>query len=187
MPLSVGSPAPRFTLKDVFARTIDLNQYRGRKVLVAFFRHAGCPFCNIRVHHLSKAHEELKSLGLDMIFFFESKEKVILRSSFHQGVSPIPIISDPEKTWYKAYGMESSFLKSTTSHITSFVPTVIEAKKLGVPVHAMASGESFNTIPAEFLLDENLVIRKVLYSKELNDRLPIEDVFRFARTTQSTS
>jgi hypothetical protein len=115
-----------------------------------------------------------------MIFFFESKEKVILRSSFHTGVSPIPIVSDPEKIWYDAYGLENSVYKSTVSHITSFVQTAVKAKAAGVPIHMMEDGESINTIPAEFLLDKGLLIKKLHYSQRLNDRLEIADIIAFA-------
>jgi hypothetical protein len=44
----------------------------------------------------------------------------------------------------------------------------------------MASGESFSTIPAEFLLDENLIIRKIHYAKNLNDRMSIDTILDFA-------
>lgn len=172
--------APVFKLKDVFGRTIDLNEYSNKKVLLAFFRHAGCPFCNLRVHMLSKAYEELKAKGLEMIFFFESKENIILRSSFHQGVSPIPIISDPDKVWYNAYGLESSGYKSAISHMTSFVQTAIKAKIAGVPMHPMADGESISTMPAEFLLGPGLVIREFHYSQRLNDRMRLEHIKAFA-------
>jgi len=175
--------APLFKAKDVFGRTIDLNDYRDSKVLIAFFRHAGCPFCNLRVHELSKAHEELKAKGLEMIFFFESKEKVILRSSFHTGVSPIPIVSDPEKFWYNAYGLETSAYKSTMSHLTSFVQAVIKAKSIGAPVHMMADGESINTIPAEFLIDKGHVIKKLHYSQRLDDRMEMSDIKKFAENS----
>lgn len=182
MSISKDVTAPHFKLKDVFGRLIDLDDYKDKKVLIGFFRHAGCPFCNLRVHTLTKAHEILKSKGLEMIFFFESKEQVILRSSFHKGVSPIPIISDPKKEWYNVYGLESSGYKSTMSHITSFVQTVIKAKSNGVPVHMMADGESFSTMPAEFLLDKNLVVRKLHYSQRLNDRMDVEEIIAFAES-----
>ena len=172
--------APPFKATDVFGRTIDLNDYRDSKVLIAFFRHAGCPFCNLRVHELSKAHQELKAKGLEMIFFFESKEGVLLRSIFHKEVSPIPLISDPEKKWYDAYGLENSAYKSAVSHITSFVQTAYQARKVGVPIHMMADGESINTIPAEFLIDKGLIIKKVHYSQGLNDRISLDVVKEFA-------
>src|SRR5690606_26029377 len=100
--------APVFQLKDVYGRMIDLTEYKNKRIRIAFFRHAGCPFCNLRVHALTKIHEDLKQQGMEMIFFFESKEAIVLRSSFHREVSPIPIISDPEKVWYQTYGLEES-------------------------------------------------------------------------------
>jgi peroxiredoxin len=182
MALEINAIAPVFKLKDIYGRMIDLESHRNKKVLIGFFRHAGCPFCNLRVHTLTKVHEAFKSLGLEMIFFFESKEQVILRSTFHKGVSPIPIISDPGKIWYDAYGLENSTLKSVASHLTSFVQTVVKAKTEGVPAHMMADGESFGTMPAEFLLDKDLIIKKVHYSERLNDRLDVVDIKAFAES-----
>lgn len=98
MRLQTDITAPVFNLKDIFGRMIDLNNYRDRRVFIGFFRHAGCPFCNLRVHALTKVHEELSAKGLEMIFFFESKENILLKSIFHKEVSPIPLIADPQKT-----------------------------------------------------------------------------------------
>lgn len=172
--------APLFRKKDIFGRDINLEDYHDKKLLIGFFRHAGCPFCNLRVHALTKEHEKLKAKGLEMIFFFESKENILLRSTFHQEVSPIPLISDPEKEIYGKYGLEESKSISTKSHITSFVQTAIKAKVKGVPMHMMADGESINTIPAEFLVDHRLRLKKLHYSKTLNDRLDLDLIHKFA-------
>jgi thioredoxin-dependent peroxiredoxin len=172
--------APIFKLKDIYDRIIDLEEYRDKKIFLGFFRHAGCPFCNLRVHELTKIQAELKSKGMEMIFFFESSERVLLRSTFHKDVSPIPLISDPEKVWYDAYGLESSGYKSAISHMTTFVQTAIKAKRAGVPIHMMSGGESIKTMPAEFLIDKGLIIKKVHYSEGLNDRLDISELKNFA-------
>ncbi len=182
MIIETNTVAPSFRVKDIYGRIVNLEDYQNKRVMLGFFRHAGCPFCNLRIHALSKAHEELKSLGFEMIFFFESKDQVILRSSFHQGVSPIPIIADPEKKWYATYGLESSVMKSTISHITSFVQTALRAKATNVPMHMMADGESFSTLPAEFLLEKGLKIKKLHYSQNLTDRIEIDVIKEFART-----
>ncbi|MFT4740207.1 MAG: peroxiredoxin Q/BCP [Marivirga sp.] len=172
--------APLFNRKDIFGRTINLEEYKDKKLLIAFFRHAGCPFCNLRVHALTKVHQELKEKGLEMLFFFESSDKVLLRSIFHKEVSPIPLLSDSKKEVYEQYGIESSSGISAKSHITSFVQTAFRAAVKGVPIHGMKDGESINTIPAEFLVDKNLEIRKVYYSKSLTDRLDIKLIQKFA-------
>ncbi len=183
MKLTTTVGAPIFKLTDVFGREIDLESYRNKKIFIGFFRHAGCPFCNLRVHRLIKIHEPLKSKGLEMIFFFESKEKVLLRSIFHKEISPIPLISDPEKTWYDAYGLESSGYKSAMSHVSTFVQTAWKAKKEGVPMHLMADGESISTMPAEFLIEKDLRIKKVYYSDRLADRMNVEVIEAFANET----
>ncbi|WP_370086221.1 redoxin domain-containing protein [Ekhidna sp.] len=180
--LEINAPAPIFKLNDIFDREIDLSTYKGKKVLIAFFRHAGCPFCNTRVHSLIKHQEELKAKGLEMIFFFESKKKILLSSNFHRSVSPIPLISDPEKLWYDKYGVESSALKSSKSHFTSFFQKVFEAKKKNLPMHWMSGHESIKTIPAEFLMDQYGMIRKVHYAKGLRDRMAMETIWEFTST-----
>jgi peroxiredoxin len=180
MKLQKNIEAPHFTLNDIYGRTIDLSEYRNKKVFIGFFRHAGCPFCNIRVHTLQKAREELKAQGLEMIFFFESKQNVLLMSTFHKEVSPIPLISDPEKKMYAAYGLEKSGYKSALSHLTSFVQTAYKASRLGVPVHLMADGESISTMPAEFLLGEGLIVKEIHYSERLNGRLSLDVIRNFA-------
>lgn len=181
MRLESNVKAPLFDLVDVFGRQVNLEEYRGKRTLIGFYRHAGCPFCNMRVHALTKSHAKLKELNLQMIFFFESKKEVILRSTFHQEISPVPIISDPENIWYKAYGIEKSGYKSAVSHITTFVQTAIKAGKTGVPMHLMAGDESIKTMPAEFLIDENLIIQKLHYSERLNSRMLVDEIVAFAK------
>lgn len=185
--LTPQAKAPLFAKSDVFGRQINLADYKGKKVLLGFFRHAGCPFCNMRVHTLTKVHEELKQKGLEMIFFFESPEKIIQRSTFHQEVSPIPIISDPEKEIYNAYGIEESGWKSAVGHMTGFVQNFINAKRNGLPVHPMAAGESISTIPAEFLLDENLNVKELHYSQKLTDRMSISKIRDFVEKSESAA
>jgi peroxiredoxin len=182
--MKVNSLAPIFELTDIFDRTINLKDYRGKRVLIGFFRHAGCPFCNTRVHRLETRYKELKEMGLEMIFFFESDKETLLGNDFHRGVSPIPIISDPAKQWYDRYGVEESAMASAKSHLTSFFSSAIRAKLNKLPVHWMKGNESINTLPAEFLIDEYGVVQKLLYCKRLNQRLGMETIEDFAKEFQ---
>lgn len=172
--------APIFQAKDIYGRTIDLASYKDKKVFIGFFRHAGCPFCNLRVHALTQLYGELKAKAMEMIFFFESKESILLQSNFHRAISPIPSIADPAKRWYDAYGLECSGYKSAISHLTSFVQTAYKASSLRLPVHLMAGGESIKTMPAEFLVDRGLIIKEVYYSERLHERMNIANVLAFA-------
>ena len=177
--IKLNVKAPEFNLIDIYNRRINLDEYKGRKVLIAFFRHAGCPYCNMRAHFFRKNYEQFNKQNLDLIFFFESTELILKSSIFHQEISPIPIISDPDKIWYETYGIENSLVKSVKSHLTTFIKQAITAKKNGVPIHPMKNGESFSTMPAEFLLDENLIIRRIHYSKNLSNRLSFDQIQSF--------
>jgi thioredoxin-dependent peroxiredoxin len=172
--------APIFNLIDIYDRAIDLKAYKGKRLFIGFFRHAGCPFCNLRVHSLMKIRETLLSKNMEMIFFFESKKELLLSSIFHKGISPVPLIADPDRTWYTIYGIENSLLKSSFSHLTTFIQTAIKAKTSKLPIYPMAGDESFSTMPAEFLIDENQVIRKIHYAQTLNDRLSLDTITDFA-------
>jgi peroxiredoxin Q/BCP len=179
--LKLNISAPKFKVTDIYNREINLEDYSGKRLFIGFFRHAGCPFCNLRVKNLMQKREELKALNLEMIFFFESRKELLLSSQFHKEVNPIPLIADPEKVYYQTYGVEESTGKSIMSHLTSFIKTAIKAQQNGVPMHLMAGGESFSTIPAEFLVDEKLVLRKLHYAKSLNDRISLDLITDFAK------
>ncbi|MFA0962973.1 redoxin domain-containing protein [Roseivirga sp. BDSF3-8] len=185
MPLTKEVTAPVFNLTDIFGRQINLEEYADKKVFIGFFRHAGCPFCNLRVHALAKMRDELIENGMEMIYFFESGKDILLRSSFHREVNPIPIISDPDKKWYGAYGLEESGKGSAVGHLKYFVQSAINAKAKGLPVHPMKDGESIKTMPAEFLLGPGLVVKDFHYSGELKDRLDFDAIREFSTASPS--
>jgi peroxiredoxin len=180
--IDVNITAPIFKINDIYDRLIDLEAYRGKKVFLGFFRHAGCPFCNLRVHGLMKHYHNGDFKNIELIFFFESKKETLKLSTFLSGVSPIPLISDPKKEWYNIYGIEDSIAKSSFGHLTTFIQTAIKAKINKLPLHPMKDGESFGTIPTEFLIDEKGIIRKIYLSKRLADRMSIDEIINFSKS-----
>ena len=49
--------APGFTINDVNGKTINLADYKGKKVLLTFYRNVGCPICNLRFHEIQEQSE----------------------------------------------------------------------------------------------------------------------------------
>ena len=52
--LEVGNDAPVIELPAVDGSTFDLSSYKGKRVILTFFRFDSCPFCNLRVHRIVK-------------------------------------------------------------------------------------------------------------------------------------
>ena len=61
-----------FKAKDIYGNPIQLSQFQGKKVLLAFFRDAACPFCNLRLYELTNRYREFQDAGMEVIAVFSS-------------------------------------------------------------------------------------------------------------------
>jgi peroxiredoxin len=178
MKLQTGTIAPSFVASDIYGNEVKLSDYKGKKIILSFYRNVSCPFCNRRVHQIMGNNIKLKNAGIQMILMFESSNEKLLSSVLHQGISPWPLIGDPGKKVYGTYGVEQSTLKMMK---TMFVANVGQAKKdtkdLNLPEDKDAS---MNLIPADFFIDENFKIVKAHYGKHLDDHISIEELKAFA-------
>lgn len=180
MKRKAGQEAPDFTVTDINNHRITLSDYRGSKVLLGFFRNVNCPFCNLRVHELSKLRERLEANNLKMILFFESSTKHLQRSSFHQEVSPIPLIGDPEKKIYATYGVEASVLKMvSTLFKAGAMSDMKRGKELPLPTEKDKDATQ-SLIPADFLIDEKGIIVSAHYGSDIRDHISIKSIMEFA-------
>ncbi|MFM8911700.1 MAG: redoxin domain-containing protein [Flammeovirgaceae bacterium] len=178
MKLKENFQAIDFETKDIYGTKIKLSDYKGKKIHLGFFRNVACPFCNLRVHQLTKLREEFERKGLHSIFFFESSPQVLLRSSFHQCISPVPLVGDPERTVYTQYGVESSVFKMLTTLLAKGTVSDMKAgKALNLPEDKHATQ---SLIPADFLIDQNFVIARAHYGSNINDHISIEELRAFA-------
>jgi len=178
MKLKAGQKAIDFTTKDIYGKEVKLSNFKGQKIMLGFFRNVNCPFCNMKVHELKKLKETFDKQGLQMIFLFESKPELLLKSIFHQEVSPIPLIGDPQKTIYAMYGVENSTLKMLS---TIFKSGTMAAMKEGSSFNLPQDKDaSLNLIPADFLIDEQFNIITAHYGNNLNDHISVSDIKAFA-------
>ena len=93
--LSAGLAAPIFQAQDIFGNQIDLQTYRGRPVLLSFFRNAACAICNLRVHKLIQKYPAFQSAGVEIIAVFESPRENMLQY-VGKPEAPFPLILDPQ-------------------------------------------------------------------------------------------
>lgn len=174
MRLSQGQDAKAFEVTDIRDQRIALADYKGKKLMLAFFRYAGCPLCNLRIHHLIQRYPGYQAKGLNIVAFFESSKDTILQYTGKQN-PPFPIVPDPECKIYDLYGVETSLLGYFLVGLK--VKTMIQAMAKFKP------GKMENRItlvPADFLIGPDQKIHKIHYGKDIADHMPIEEVDRFA-------
>lgn len=186
MKFKKGEQAKDFTIQDIHGNEVRLSDYRGKKVFLGFFRNVNCPFCNLKVHELAKASEKLAEQNVQMIFFFESSPKLLQKSIFPEQMKNIPLIGDPDKEMYNAYGVSASVLKAMRS---MFSGKNIKQMKEGMK-HTLKEKDKQATptlIPADFLIDEQQVIHTAHYGQHLNDHLPLDAIRQFAKQEAVTA
>jgi peroxiredoxin len=168
-------PARPFTVHDIFDREISLTDYKGKKLMISFYRYASCPLCNLRVSKLIQLYPDLHKRGLRILAFFQSPRDSIVQYVGRQD-APFPIVSDPERKIYRLYRVESSwggFARSLTNlsrwhdaiNRHKFRPGRMEGDKA--------------LIPADFLIGPDLVIKNAFYGKDIGDHLPLADIEAF--------
>ena len=59
MKISIGDRLEEITLPDQNGSSFNLSQTLGKKVLLTFYRIAGCSFCNLRLNEINKRFGEL--------------------------------------------------------------------------------------------------------------------------------
>lgn len=173
MRISEGTKAPSFDAVDWRGEPVRLADYAGKRTWLAFFRYAGCPLCNLRVHHLIERHAALRERGLEVVGVFQSTKEGMAKYVGRQN-PPFPLISDPEEKLYALYGLETS------------LAGYLSPMNFGRLGKALASGfgpgspeGSKTRIPADFLIDGDQTIRHVFYGKVIADHIPFEEVDRF--------
>jgi len=99
MKMVIGQDAPDFNLTDI-------NNLKGKRVLLTFYRFASCPFCNLRLHNIIK---EVEKYGTDfeVVAVFDSKLNNLRKyATRHQ--SPFPILADEDNSIHRLYHIEHS-------------------------------------------------------------------------------
>ena len=171
MRIQPGQAAPVFDVRDIFGNPFSLADFKGKRLLLSFYRYASCPLCNLRVHRLIQHYPGFTAKDLHLLAFFQSPEDSIRRYVGRQG-APFPIIADPDHTVYRAYGVEASwpaFLKGSLRLMTltsaarkGFFPGKMEGKKA--------------LVPADFLIGPDLMVVKAYYGKDISDHMPLQEI-----------
>jgi len=175
MRLQPGQAAPDFTIIDFTGVAHNLSDYRGKKVLLSFYRYASCPFCNLRIHQLRQRAAEWESRGLVMLAVFQSPAATIMEYAAGETVE-FPVIPDPEMKLYKTYGVESSW--KAFAKATLRAGDIAKATAKGFLPGGKIDGD-MNRVPADFLIDAQGVIRTAFYGKDIGDHLETAEVEAF--------
>jgi peroxiredoxin len=178
--LKEGDSIDLFVATDTNRNEIRLKNYEGKKLYMVFFRKAACPFCNMALRDLIINHDEFKKKGIEILAIFASPRAEILKYAGKQN-APFPIIPDSEYKIYKRYGVDISYKGMLK---TSFnIKKILKALRGGF----FSTKSTFQdpVMPADFLIEENLTVKKAHYGKTYDDHLLVSEVLNWNTKIES--
>lgn len=118
--LSVGDPAPDFTLQASDGRTYTLADFKGKQaVVVAWFPKAYTSGCTVECKSLAENGHLIREY--DVTYFMASVDPLEDNIGFAESTkADFPLLSDPSKATAKAYGVlhTMGFAKRHTIYIS---------------------------------------------------------------------
>jgi peroxiredoxin len=176
--LSIGQFAPEFQLRDINGEEHTIAKYKGKKILLSFYRNAGCPVCNFRFHELESEKKYFAEKGVILISIYESSienlKLLIDTNNYYQNV-----VSDELGLLYYKYGVEENKSKIAKG----FLHGAQQKAKKGKQKFATKIKQDGkpNRIAADFLIDENGNILIAYYGKFLGDRIPLQIIKNYTQ------
>lgn len=191
MQLSSNTTAPTLRTQDVFGTPFDLlaAAKSGQKILLSFFRSAGCPVCNTRVAQLMGNALRWNEQGLIIVAVYESTRENMLeyvQDSTGRRRFPFTIIADPERKHYQTFHIETSFAKMMGGFMKgSVVAMAMKGSDFSQSHSKPKQDGTMTRIGADFLIDERGIIQTAHYGAFLGDHLATDAVSRFAAQSSS--
>ena len=101
--LSVGDPAPDFSLPSDTGETVKLSNLRGQRVIVYFYPAAMTPGCTKQACDFSDSIDRLKAEGYTVLGISPDTPEKLAKFREHDGLT-ITLLSDVDKKVLTAWG-----------------------------------------------------------------------------------
>ena len=165
-----------FNALDIHGEEFKLSDYRGKAVILSFFRNTSCPLCLKRVFELSVHQKKWREKGVEIIAIFSSSGKNGNRLR-KKANTQYRIVIDSELVIYNKYGVEKSFAGFVKALAFKF-PKAVKGLLKGGKIEKNANG---TLLPADFLIDASGTITESWYGADASDNIPMDNLVKFVR------
>ena len=143
-----------------------------------FRRFAGCPICSLHLRSFARGLPRLEAAGITSVAFFHSSAESL--RPYHADL-PFPVIPDPERTWYRAFGVDRS------------LRSVLDPRAWGAMMHGMVQAPSnplaaeggLLGLPADFLVAPDGRLLDLHYGTHADDHWELDALLARAERAPS--
>ncbi len=167
----IGDEMPPFYLPDEQGRVVSLAELTARgPVAVTFHRGHWCPFCRISINALVRAHDEVASIGGQIVAVMPERQQFVsdLRST---AKAPFLVLTDMDNGYAMSLGLA--------------IWVGDEMRKIIAERHDVATYQGNDTwvvpIPATFVVGQDGRIKARFVDPDYRKRMAIEDLLAAMR------
>ncbi|MBB3167904.1 peroxiredoxin family protein [Simiduia aestuariiviva] len=180
MRINTPSQNMGFSAKDIYGNSFSLKRLRGKRVLLAFFRDAACPFCHLRVYEITQNYQRWKEQNLEVVAVFSDTSSQV-RRFVAQHPRPFTILADPNLQLYNHFGVETSGAALLKALLLK-LPRIVKGFWLGAKP---SNNPHVTLVPADFLFNEAGVLEHAWYGSNTSDHLPLAEIQSFINEGRS--
>lgn len=103
MPVTIGQPAPEFTLFDTTKKEVHLSDYKGKKVVILFFPLAFTSVCTKELCHVRDNIASFNNINAEVLGISVDSLYTLAKFKEEQGLN-FSLLSDFNKEAAEAYG-----------------------------------------------------------------------------------
>jgi peroxiredoxin len=146
------SPAPDIEMMDAAGLPVRLSSFwQAGPTAFVFVRHLGCLFCREQLKDLRANAADIARAGLALVVITPDRPDVV--TTFAAGYhAPFPILSDPRRTAYQAYGLtEGSGAQLLNPHVVARSFVALARGNM----QGRSSGASTRQLPGAAIVDRD--------------------------------
>ena len=177
MKIKAGDALDDITLPTADGTPFSLSETRGKKVLLTFYRVAGCTFCNMRLMEIKRRFSELGD-NFTHVGIFHAPVDALKSTVDRHGSLPFPLLADESFETFEKYEIERSMPKVMMEALlkgTAVLPALLKGF-IPIPFHG-----HFDIAVTDVLINEEGIVEDVFYAQRTAaDHLDFKTVRAFA-------
>lgn len=162
VPLSVGSPAPTFTVRTTEGalRTFSAGTYQ-KPTVILFYRGGWCPYCNQQLSDLRLVEPKLRAQGFEIVFLSTDRPD-LLYSSLQAADIHYTLLSDSQLEAARAFRIAYRVDDATLAKMRDY----------GIDLEVTTGTKQHELpVPSVFIVDRSGTIRYVYSNADYTVRL----------------
>ena len=178
MKIKKGDKLEDITLPKPDGSIFNLSETKGKKVLLTFYRIAGCSFCNLRLHEFNKRFEEFGKNFIHIGIFNSPVDNLKYFMDKHKPPLPFTILADVDFKYFQKYEIKRSYslvLATMLFKAHKIFPAIIRGY---IPTRIKGY---FDIAVTDVLINEEGEVEEVYYAKkDIADHFPFDKIKEFS-------